>query len=191
MLRHNICVTWGQNIHTGHAQVVIVHVSHVVQERLSHPEHLTSSSVSSEVRVAPSLVFYVMFCRSSFYVLPFYCLVIVFSILLRFTTSDRSYWYVYVPYLLRENVNHGSFTLWWRLVFLSKQKGKEWPYKNNYQQNNYNHWFIYSKSKKGGKHNDQAIKGQYDRVTVLWWWMTRVLHSTNRLSLTTFNRFKI
>ena len=51
---------------------VIWRVPHVVQELCSHPEHLTSPSVSSEVRVAPFLVFYVMFCRSLFYVLSFY-----------------------------------------------------------------------------------------------------------------------
>ena len=38
----------------------------------SHPEHLTSPSVSIEVHVTPSLVCYVMFCRSSFSVLSFY-----------------------------------------------------------------------------------------------------------------------
>jgi hypothetical protein len=47
-------------------------VPHVVQELSSHPEHMNSPSVSIEVHVTPSLVFYVMFCRSLFYVLSFY-----------------------------------------------------------------------------------------------------------------------
>ena len=52
------------------------------QELLNLPEHLSSPTVFSEVRVAQSLVFCV-FCR---FVL--YLFVIVFSVLLRFTDSD-------------------------------------------------------------------------------------------------------
>ena len=40
---------------------------HVVQELLSHPEYLPSSSVFNGIRVTPSLVF----CRTSFYALSF------------------------------------------------------------------------------------------------------------------------
>ena len=54
----------------------------VEQALLNLPEHLSSPTVFSEVRVAQSLVFCV-FCR---FVL--YLFVIVFSVLLRFTDSD-------------------------------------------------------------------------------------------------------
>ena len=49
------------------------------------PEHLSSSLLFIGVRVAPSLVFYVMSCRSWFVLFLF---VIVLSVLLRFTASD-------------------------------------------------------------------------------------------------------
>jgi hypothetical protein len=39
---------------------------------LTLPENLRWSPVFSEVRVAPSLVFYLMFCRSLFVLLPFF-----------------------------------------------------------------------------------------------------------------------
>ena len=58
-------------------------------ELLTLPEHLGSSPVFSGVRVAQSLVFCVMFCRSLFvcsFVL--FLLVIVLFVLLRSTASD-------------------------------------------------------------------------------------------------------
>ena len=114
-------------------------VPRAVQELCSHPEHLTSPSVSSEVRVAPFLVFYVMFCRSLFYVFSLYfvCHCVfrpssMYDLNVSLILSNIFLTVFYVRYLLRENVNHGSFTLWWKLAFLSKQKGKEWPYNNLY-----------------------------------------------------------
>jgi hypothetical protein len=56
---------------------------HVEQELLTLPEHLISTTVFSVVRVAQSVVFCGMFCRSFFVLLA-----IVLSVLLWFTTSD-------------------------------------------------------------------------------------------------------
>ena len=44
----------------------IAYMSHVEQELLILPEHLSSPPVLSGVRIARSLVFHVMFCRSLF-----------------------------------------------------------------------------------------------------------------------------
>jgi hypothetical protein len=51
-------------------------------EILTLPEHLSSPSGFSRVRVARSLMFCVMFCRSLFVLLSFFALVIVLSVLL-------------------------------------------------------------------------------------------------------------
>ena len=48
-------------------------VSLVEQELLTIPEHPSSSLISSEVRVARSLVFCVVLCRSLFVILSFFC----------------------------------------------------------------------------------------------------------------------
>ena len=45
----------------------------------------------SEVRVARSLGFCVVFCRSLFALLPFFLLSIVLSVRLRFTASDNPF----------------------------------------------------------------------------------------------------
>jgi hypothetical protein len=50
--------------------------------------------VFSGVYVAQSLVFCVVFCRSLFDILSFSHLVIVLSVLLRFTTFDYPLWYI-------------------------------------------------------------------------------------------------
>jgi hypothetical protein len=60
-------------------------VPQVEQEHLILPEYLNWLPVFSGVRVARSLVFYVMFCRSMFVL---FLLAIVLSVLLRFTFSD-------------------------------------------------------------------------------------------------------
>jgi hypothetical protein len=63
---------------------ICVSPSPLVEEELSTlPEYLCSLSVSSGIRVARSLGFCVVFCGSLFVLCP---LVIVFSVLLRFTT---------------------------------------------------------------------------------------------------------
>ena len=55
------------------------------QELPTLPEHPSSPPVISEVRVAQSLFFYVMFCRS---LLVLFLLAIELSVLLQFTASD-------------------------------------------------------------------------------------------------------
>ena len=55
------------------------------QELLALPEHMRSPPVFNRVHVAQSLVFYVVFCRSLFVL---FLLVIVLSVLLRFTASN-------------------------------------------------------------------------------------------------------
>jgi hypothetical protein len=60
-------------------------VPHVEQELPTLPEHLCSSPVFSGVRVARSLVFCVVFCSS---LVVLFHLVIVLSVLIRFTPSD-------------------------------------------------------------------------------------------------------
>ena len=60
----------------------------VEQNLLTHPEHLSSTSVFSGFRVARSLVFCGVFCRSLFVLFP---LAIVLSVLLRFTDSDYTF----------------------------------------------------------------------------------------------------
>jgi hypothetical protein len=73
-------------------------VSHVEQELLTLPEHLSSPSVFSVVRAAQSLVFCVMFCRSSFAFLSFFiwplCCLSFFDLRLLITplvSSNSSY----------------------------------------------------------------------------------------------------
>ena len=75
------------------------------QELLTLPEHLSSPQVFSGVRVAQSLAFFVVFCRSLFVLFLSFLLpntdrrqqvedyVIVLSIL-RFTASDFLLWYL-------------------------------------------------------------------------------------------------
>ena len=60
----------------------------VEQELLTLYDHLSSHPVFSGVRVARSLVFCVVFCRSLFVLLSFFPLLIVLSLLLRLTGSD-------------------------------------------------------------------------------------------------------
>ena len=62
-------------------------LSHVEQELLTLSEHMSSSSIFSGVRVAQSLVFCVVFCRSLFCSFVIFLLAIVLSVLLRFTAS--------------------------------------------------------------------------------------------------------
>ena len=54
---------------------------------LTLSEHMSSSSIFSRVRVAQSLVFCVVFCRSLFCSFVIFLLAIVLSVLLRFTAS--------------------------------------------------------------------------------------------------------
>ena len=69
---------------TGYVTRVTRHVP------LTLPEHLSSPMVFSVVRVAPSFVFYVVFCILLFVSSSFFPLVIVLSARLRFTISDYS-----------------------------------------------------------------------------------------------------
>jgi hypothetical protein len=67
----------------------------VEQELLSLPEHLCSSPVFSGVRVAQSLVFCEVFCRSLFVFWSFsigHCIVC----LIRLMASDYPFWYLVV-----------------------------------------------------------------------------------------------
>ena len=59
------------------------------KERLALPEHQSSPPMFSGVRVARSLIFCVVLCRSLHVILSFFFhLIIVLSVLLRFTTSE-------------------------------------------------------------------------------------------------------
>jgi hypothetical protein len=60
----------------------------IEQERLTLSEHLSSPPVFRWVRATLSLVLCAMFCRSLFVL---FLLVIVISVLLRFTDSDYPY----------------------------------------------------------------------------------------------------
>jgi hypothetical protein len=60
-------------------------VPHVEQQLHTLPEHLCSPLDFSEVRVARSLAFCIVFCRSLFVV---FLLAIVLSVFLRFTAAD-------------------------------------------------------------------------------------------------------
>ena len=62
-------------------------LSHVKQELLTLSEHMSSSSIFSRVRVAQSLVFCVVFCRSLFCSFVIFLFAITLSVLLRFTDS--------------------------------------------------------------------------------------------------------
>ena len=82
----SICVT---NDHGCVSFVVItIRVSHVEQELLTIWEHLRLSAVFSGVRVAKSLVFCVIFCRSLFILLFFFFWPLCCLSFLQFTTSD-------------------------------------------------------------------------------------------------------
>jgi hypothetical protein len=61
------------------------------QERLTLSGHPSSPPVFIGLRVAQSLVFCVMFCRSLFVLLSFFFLAIVLSVLLRFMASDYTF----------------------------------------------------------------------------------------------------
>jgi hypothetical protein len=73
----------------------------VEQELVTFPQHLGSPQVFIRMRVARSLVFCVVFCRSLFVLCPF-SFVIVLSVLLRFTDSD------YLPLVLSNSSSHLS-----------------------------------------------------------------------------------
>jgi hypothetical protein len=75
---------------TGYVTRVTRRVPHVEQVPLTLPEHLSSPMVFSVVRVAPSSVFCVVFCRLLLVLLSFFPLVIVLSARLRFAISDYS-----------------------------------------------------------------------------------------------------
>ena len=60
-------------------------MSLVEQELRTLPEHMSSLSIFSWVRIAQSLVFCVMFCGS---LLVLFLLAIVLSVFLRITASD-------------------------------------------------------------------------------------------------------
>jgi hypothetical protein len=64
----------------------------VEHELLTLPEYLSLPPVFGGVRVARSLVFCVVFCRSLFVLLFLFLLAIVFSVLLRTTYSDYRFW---------------------------------------------------------------------------------------------------
>ena len=64
------------------------------QELLTLPEHLSSPSVFSGVRVARSLVFSVVFCRPLLVFLTIFRLDIALPVHLRFTVSDYPFWYL-------------------------------------------------------------------------------------------------
>ena len=52
--------------------------------------HANTATTDHGVRVAPSLVLYVVFCRSLFIL---FVLTILVSVILRFTVSDYPFWY--------------------------------------------------------------------------------------------------
>ena len=66
---------------------------------LTLPEHLSLPPVFTRVRVARSLVFMCMFCRSFFICLSFFIWPGL-SILLRFTASDYPFFFFYLQTLL-------------------------------------------------------------------------------------------
>jgi hypothetical protein len=66
-------------------------VSHVAQELLTLPEHLSSPPVFCEVHLTRSLVFYVMFCRSLFVLLHSFFLLVMLLSLFCFTASYCHY----------------------------------------------------------------------------------------------------
>jgi hypothetical protein len=55
-----------------HNPVIFSFMPHMERELLVLPEHLSSPPVFSGVRVARSLIFYVMFCRSLFVLFSFF-----------------------------------------------------------------------------------------------------------------------
>ena len=61
------------------------------QERLTLSGHPSSPPVFIGLRVARSLVFCVMFCRSLFVLLSFFFLAIALSVLLRIMASDYTF----------------------------------------------------------------------------------------------------
>jgi len=90
-----------QNIKNYDVTRVTRRVPHVEREPLIPPDHLSSPLIISGVRVAPSLVFCVMFYRSSFVHLFFffwslYCLSSDFRFLLVFQTCFYASMKVYI-----------------------------------------------------------------------------------------------
>ena len=73
-------------------------LSHVEQELMTLPEHLSSHPVFGGVRVARFLVFCVMFCRSLFVL---FRVAIELSVCLRFTDTDYPFgiFNFFIPYL--------------------------------------------------------------------------------------------
>ena len=73
-------------------------LSHVEQELLTLPEHLSSHPVFGGVRVARFFVFCVMFCRSLFVL---FRVAIELSVCLRFTDTDYPFgiFNLFIPYL--------------------------------------------------------------------------------------------
>ena len=94
-------------------------VSLVVQERLTLPEHLSSPSVFSGVRVTR---FICMFCRSLLVLLYFFLSGIVLSVLLRYAYSDylplvssnSSYYNIVFIYFKEENTNVITTLFWFQ-----------------------------------------------------------------------------
>jgi len=75
----------------GYAYITVTRLlSHVEQELLTIPEHLSSPPVFSDVRVARSLIFCVVICRWLFVLFTF-LFAIVLSVLLRFTASEYTF----------------------------------------------------------------------------------------------------
>ena len=112
---------------TGFITIVTRRVLHVEQELLTLPEHLSSPSVSSFVRVARSLVFCVMFCGSLFCPFVSFPLVIVLYVLfhwwLLITTlvSSSNSSFLFVPVLLGNCIVGPSsiYALWLPLLVCS------------------------------------------------------------------------
>jgi len=74
---------------TGFVTIATRRVPLLEQELPTLPVHLSSLPIFSEVRVAQSLVFFALFCRSLFAVFfPLFLLVIALTVLLRFRTSN-------------------------------------------------------------------------------------------------------
>ena len=95
---HSSISIWRKKYSIETARKHLRRVSLVEQELLTLPEHPSSNPVFSWVRVIRSLVLCVMFCRSLFVL---FFLVIVLSVLLRFTYSDYPFgiFKLFLPFL--------------------------------------------------------------------------------------------
>ena len=78
-------------------------MSLVEQELLTIPEHLRSTPVFSGIRVARSLVFCVMFCRSLFII---FLLAVVLAVLLRFMDIFGVFKFFLSKLLSKDLTNH-------------------------------------------------------------------------------------